>query len=233
LGMPAVQDHKRAYEGDIGPNTGGMGSYSEKGYFLPFMTEKDYKEGLEIMKQTLSAVKEDTGIAYKGFLYGQFILTADGIRLIEFNARLGDPEAMNVLSILKTDFVDVLQGIVDGNLGEKEIEFENKATVCKYLVPEGYPDNPAKGSEIHVDEGGVKDSGALMYYASVDEKDGKLLTSGSRSIGLVGIADSITEAEKIAESATIFVRGPVIHRKDIGTERLIQKKLEHMRELRG
>ncbi|MEM3400301.1 MAG: phosphoribosylamine--glycine ligase [Candidatus Micrarchaeia archaeon] len=224
---PCVQDHKLAFEGDTGPNTGGMGSYSDKG-LLPFMTPADYEEAMKIMKDTVQALKHE-GIIYKGFLYGQFMICRDGVKLIEFNSRLGDPEAMNVLPILKTNFLDILNAIADEYL--KNADFESKATVCKYLVPEGYPTNPKKNAEITVDEGAIAKR-AMLFYASVDERDGKIYTGSSRAIALLGIGDTIEEAEAKAESATQFVKGPLYHRRDVGTRELIQKRVDMMQKIR-
>jgi len=233
LGTPMVQDHKRAYEGDIGPNTGGMGSYSDSSYFLPFLEERDYEFGLKVMRDTLRAFKKETGESYKGFLYGQFIVTTNGPKLIEYNARLGDPEAMNTLEIMEGDFLEVLKGIAKGGLTKVDIKFPEKATVCKYLVPKGYPKDPSSGQPIKVDETPIKNAGASLYYASVNEKDGQVLTSRSRAVALIGVADSIEGAEKIAEGAMKFIEGPLEHRKDIGTSKLIQRRFEHMKEIRG
>jgi len=234
LGTPMVQDHKRAYEGDVGPNTGGMGSYSDKGYILPFLSRDDYEQGIKIMEQVASAVKQETGNEYKGFLYGQFIVGKGSPMVIEFNARFGDPEAMNTFSIITSDFVKICEKIINGNLNEIEnLEFKNKATVCKYLVPDGYPENPKANRELAVDENKINELGALIYYAAVNEEEGKIYTSSSRAAGVVGIADTITEAEKIAESAVGCVKGDVFHRKDIGTDALVRKRFENMKKFRG
>ena len=107
---PAVQDHKRAYEGDEGPNTGGMGSYSDSVATLPFMDQGDYDAAVEVIEETVEALDDYTGV-----LYGQFMLTADGPKVVEFNARFGDPEAMNTLPVLDTDFVSVLAAARDGD----------------------------------------------------------------------------------------------------------------------
>jgi phosphoribosylamine--glycine ligase len=215
----------------ISGNTGGMGSYSNAGYVLPFLTKGDYENGLKIMQKTVDAFRKETGIDYKGFLYGGFIVTKDGVKVIEFNARLGDPEAMNILSILKTDFIGILERIIDGNL--KDARFEKKATVCKYLVPKGYPDSPKKDAILEVDEEAISRAGAKVYYAAVNEKEGKIYTSSSRSIGILGIGKSIYDAEKIAESAIGFVKGEVDYRKDIGTKELVEKRIRHMAEIRS
>jgi phosphoribosylamine--glycine ligase len=227
--FPPVQDHKRAFVDDKGPNTGGMGSYST-GKLLPFMTEADLATAHEITARMAEAIEKETGSLYKGVMYGGFICTKDGVKLIEYNARFGDPEAMNVLPILKTDFVAVCQAIVNNDLGSIKAEFSEEATVCKYAVPEGYPTNPVKGSKVDLSE--VSDK-ARIYYASVDKKEDGLYMSSSRAIGFVGIHPNIEEAEVIAENAVSSVKGPVFHREDIGTKELIQKRIDHMKELRG
>jgi phosphoribosylamine--glycine ligase len=227
--MPAAQDHPHAYEGDQGPITGGMGSYSDKNGLLPFLDKKNYDESVKIMQDTVKAVKKEVG-PYKGILYGQFMLCKDGPKLVEYNARFGDPEAMNVLPLLKTDFIEICKGIVDGNL--KKAEFEKKATVCKYIVPKGYPETAKAGQILNVNESKINEKGALVYYAAVNQKDDKIFTSASRALGLVGIGDSIAEAEQICESVTRFVKGDIYHRRDVGTAELIQKRIDHMEKIR-
>lgn len=224
VAMPAVQDHKRAFEGDKGPNTGGMGSYSCPDHLLPFLTKKDVEEGLEITKKVCRALYEEAGDPYVGIMYGGFMKTKNGVRLIEYNARLGDPETMNVLPILKTDFVDICRAMIDSKLGTLDIGFAKKATVCKYLVPEGYPNTPTKGGKIEVDES----ADAYFYYAAVEGKEDGVHMSSSRAVGVVGIADTLEEAERIAEDGCSRVKGKVYHRRDIGTRQLIQKRIDHM-----
>lgn len=228
--MPAVQDHKRAFEGDKGPNTGGMGTYSCADHSLPFLTSRDIEQASEITRKVAKALFEETGSYFKGVMYGGFIVTAKGVRLIEYNARFGDPEAMNVLSIMKTDFVDVCEAIISGGLHSLKVEFENKATVCKYVVPEGYPDKPVKGEKITIDE---MPDGVKTYFASVDLRDDGLYLGGSRAIACVGIADDLAKAEKLAEKGAVCVKGPVFHRKDIGTKELVEKRVKMMKDLRG
>ncbi|MBN2087615.1 phosphoribosylamine--glycine ligase [Candidatus Peregrinibacteria bacterium] len=226
--MPPIQDHKRAFEGDTGPNTGGMGCYNYPGN-LPFLVEQDLVDAHEITVQTAKAIKEELGIPFKGIMYGGFIVTKNGVKLIEYNARLGDPEAMNALSILQTDYVDICKAIIDGTLDKLDIRFAGKATVVKYAVPEGYPTNPTKGTEITI---GELPDGVKMYYASVNEVDGKLIMGGSRTVAFVGIGDTIEDAERLAEQGVNSVKGPVFHRKDIGTKELIQKRVDMMDEIR-
>ena len=227
--MPAVQDHKRAYEGDTGPNTGGMGTYSDADHSLPFLKDSDIQEAHTINVATAKALKNKFGEGYKGVLYGGFMATGSGVKLIEYNARFGDPEAMNVLPLLKSDFVEICESIADGTLNGADVQFRNKASVCKYAVPEGYPDNPVKGESINVSS--VENSDGL-FYASVDIKNGSLIESGSRTVAVVGMADSIAEAEAIAEKEVSSVSGPLFHRSDIGTETVIQNRIDHMNSLR-
>ena len=228
--MVPVQDNKRAYVGDKGPNTGGMGSYSDADHSLPFIDERDLSGAHEITVQVAKALHEETGTRFKGIMYGGFIATKHGVRLIEYNARFGDPEAMNVLPILKTDFVEVCEAIAHGELSGMKIEFEKKATVCKYVVPDGYPDKPVKGEKIEVE--GVPED-VKTYYASVDQREDGLYLSGSRAIAFVGIGDSIAEAEKKAQKAVTSVKGPVFFREDIGTKALIDERVKMMEGLRG
>ena len=227
--MPAVQDHKRAYEGDTGPNTGGMGTYSDANHSLPFLTEDDIAEAHQINIQTAKAVKDKFGEGYQGILYGGFMATANGVKLIEYNARFGDPEAMNVLSLLESDFIEICNGIADGSLNKVDVQFSNKATVCKYAVPEGYPDSPVKDEQINISKINNPDG---LFYASVDIQNGKLVEAGSRTVAVVGVADSISNAEKIAEKEVSAISGPLFHRSDIGTDMVIQKRINHMKSIR-
>ena len=222
---PAVQDHKRAYEGDEGPNTGGMGSYTDTGRSLPFMAEGDHDAAVDVLEAVVDALPD-----YKGVLYGQFMLTDAGPKVVEFNARFGDPEAMNTLPVLATSFVDVLAAARDGD-PLPALSFSGEATVCKYAVPDGYPTDPDAGAEIAVDEESVGD--ALLYYASVDERDGRLYTTTSRAFAVVGRGDSIAAAETQAEDALAAAGDRVRIRNDIGTADLVQRRIDHMDELRS
>ncbi len=229
--MPAVQDHKRAFEGDTGPNTGGMGSYSQNDGLLPFLRRSEYEDAVAIMESTVKALRAD-GAEYRGTLYGQFMLTRDGPKVIEFNARFGDPEAMNVLSLLEEDFAEICEGMASGNISRSRPQFARKASVCKYVVPEGYGVKSLSGEEISVDEKAIADKGAILYYASVNEKDGRVFTTSSRSVGIVGIADTIDEAEAIAESAIGHVSGRIHVRHDIAKKAMLDAKVVRMDRIR-
>jgi phosphoribosylamine--glycine ligase len=223
--MPAVQDHKR-------PNTGGMGSYSQGDGLLPFLGRQDYDAAVAIMSDTVRALKEE-GAEYRGTLYGQFMLTKHGPKVIEFNARFGDPEAMNVLSLLESDFAAICEGMAGGDLSGMDVRFSRKASVCKYVVPQGYGSKPLSGEEIAVDEKAIQAAGATVYYANVNEKDGRIYTTTSRSVGIVGVADGIEEAERIAEEGVRRVTGKVFVRHDIGKRSVLDEKVARMNGIRG
>jgi phosphoribosylamine--glycine ligase len=224
---PLVQDHKRAFEGDRGPNTGGMGSYSMPDHRLPFVSGVDYEKAIRIMEDAIRALARE-GFPYRGILYGQFMNTREGPRVVEFNARFGDPEAMNVLPLMETGLADVVCSIVEGTLSASKVRFGEQATVCKYVVPEGYPDSPRSGEPITIGDTGS----ARLYYANVGEKDGALATQTSRTLAFVGIADSLGEAERAAELAASSVKGRVYHRRDIGTAELLARRSAHMEAIR-
>ena len=227
--MPIVQDHKRAYEGDRGPNTGGMGTYSDANHGLPFLNDNEIAEAKAINFATAKALKAKFSEGYKGILYGGFMATVNGVKLIEYNARLGDPEAMNVLSLLESDYIDICIAIAEGTLDQINVQFSNQATVCKYAVPKGYPESPIKGQEIDVSSVENRDG---LFYASVDIKNGQLIEAGSRTVAVVGMADTISKAEAIAEKEISAVKGPLFHRRDIGTASVIQQRIDHMNSLR-
>ena len=136
---------------------------------------------------------------------------------------------MNVLAVLETDLVDIFTAMVTGHLTHSHVQFANLATVCKYAVPEGYPDHPIKKSPIDVSEVTDKDT---LYFGAVEELDGQLVATGSRAVAVVGVAATISEAEKIAENEIKMIKGKIFHRSDIGTDELIERRIQHMKELR-
>ena len=236
--MPLVQDHKRAFDNDLGPNTGGMGSYSDTDHLLPFVSPSDFERSCNIIRETIMALQNETGKEYKGIIYGQFMLAKGATedrpspKLIEFNCRFGDPEAMNVLAILESSLMDIFERMIEGNLRRKDVTFEHKATVCKYLVPEGYPETPRSSETISIDENALHINRGRLFFASVDmDGQGQILTTSSRAVAVLGVGDTIETAEKIAESSTQFVKGPLRHRKDVGTISLLAKRVNHVRML--
>jgi phosphoribosylamine--glycine ligase len=215
LHMPPVRDYKRAFKNDTGPNTGGMGSYSLENHLLPFLNEKDLIAAQEFNTATINALHEEFNQPYKGILYGGYILTKNGVKLIEYNARFGDPEAINILALLQTDFIDICLAIINGTLDKIDAKFANQATVCKYLVPNGYPDNPAENQEIDISQ---IDNPEQLYFAAVNAKNNKTYTTRSRSLAVLGLADNVTTAEKIAENMANKIKGAVFHREDVGVK---------------
>ena len=231
--MPAVQDHKRAFEGDTGSNTGGMGTYTDANHSLPFLAPSDIEQAKVINRQVAAALMKECGEPYKGILYGGYIAVKDGIRVIEFNARFGDPEVLNLLSILNSDFVDICLSIIDGSLSENLVTFEKKATVCKYIVPKSYPDAKTEKGEVLTLPDTIPDD-VKMYYGDVSQDDaGKLHLGGSRSIGVVGIGDSLEKAEHSAENLCRNIGGPVRYRSDIGSVNLIAQRSTSMTRIRN
>ncbi|QDX41632.1 phosphoribosylamine--glycine ligase [Salarchaeum sp. JOR-1] len=222
---PAVQDHKRAFEGDEGPNTGGMGSYSDASRTLPFMTAEDYDDAVDVLEAVVDALP-----TYRGVLYGQFMLTADGVNVVEFNARFGDPEAMNTLPVMETPLLDVLTAARDGE-PLPDLAFEPTATVCKYAVPAGYPTDPEAGARVTVTEDSVGED-AILFYASVDARDDGVYTTTSRSFAVVGLGATIDEAEERASAALADVEDGFRIRDDIGTAALVQRRIDHVERIR-
>ena len=228
--MPLVQDHKRADNGDKGPNTGGMGSYSDANHSLPFLTPEERDEALAINQAAFQALTEEFGKPYIGILYGSFMATRNGVFVIEFNARFGDPEALNVLSLLESDFLEICQLMVKGQLTQDKVRFANKASVCTYLVPEGSPDTPLTGFPLEL---GTVGDGARLYLSSVNQVGDELLGAGGRTAAFVGVADSIEEAFQCVEQEVSAIRGPMFYRQDIGTAELIRQRIQSMQEIRN
>jgi phosphoribosylamine--glycine ligase len=228
--MPAVQDHKRAYEGDTGPNTGGMGTYTDADHKLPFLADADILLAQTMNEQVSQALAEECGAPYKGILYGGFMATREGVKLVEYNARFGDPESLNLLKLLETDFAVVCRAVVDGTLCDVGLQFSAKASVCKYVVPEGYPDAPRKGDVVVLPA--VTLPGTEIFLSAVDVKDGQLIATGSRTVAVVGTGATIAEAERLCESVVVQIPGPFFHRADVGSEKLLQKRTDHMKAVR-
>ena len=230
---PIIQDHKRAYTGDRGPNTGGMGTYSDANFLLPFLNENDKKQASQITKKVANALKQEIGTGFTGIFYGGFMKTKNGVKLIEYNARFGDPEAMNLLSLLETDFVEINYAMATGNLNKINLEFKNLATVCKYLVPLGYPEKPVKGENVDISElhGDWED----IYFGSVDKTDNPNLFTlkGSRAIAICCSGQNISQAEEKVEKIIEKITGPLFHRFDIGKTEYIATKVDMMNEVLG
>jgi phosphoribosylamine--glycine ligase len=221
---PAAHDHGRALEGDEGPNTGGMGSYTSTEWTLPFMTDEEYDACVDTLDAVVDALP-----SYRGVLYGQFMLTDDGPKVVEFNARFGDPEALNTLPTMETPLLDVLTAARDDD-PLPDPEFADVATVCKYVVPEGYPTNPEGGTKVAIDRSRFED--ATLFYASVDARDDGIYTTTSRSYAVTGFGASIPDAETAASEALGDLPEGLRVRTDIGTQQLLDQREQHMQQIR-
>ncbi len=203
-------DHKRAKDNDEGLNTGGMGTFSP----APFYGEKTAQEVMEkIMKPTVAAMKAE-GRTFKGVLYFGLMKTKDGMKVIEYNARFGDPETQVILPMLKTDLMEIFEAIVDERLDEVNIEWEDGACVCLVLASGGYPEKYEKGKEITF---GDLDKDVIVYHAGTACKDGKVVTSGGRVLGVVAKGADIEAArQKVYANAEKIHFDGMYYRKDIG-----------------
>ena len=209
--MISAQDHKRAYDGDRGPNTGGMGTYAPAPVMTPEMTERAVEE---ILKPTIAAMAKE-GRVYRGCLYLGLMVTADGPKVVEFNARFGDPETQVVLPLLDSDLVAIMCACADGTLADVPIRWKDGAAVCVVLASGGYPGHYEKGQEIH----GLADAevmGALVFHAGTAMKAGKLVTNGGRVLGVVGRGADISSAVDAAYAAATKISfKDAYYRKDI------------------
>ena len=209
--MISAQDHKCAYDGDRGPNTGGMGTYAPAPVMTPEMTERAVEE---ILKPTIAAMAKE-GRVYRGCLYLGLMVTADGPKVVEFNARFGDPETQVVLPLLDSDLVAIMCACADGTLADVPIRWKEGAAVCVVLASGGYPGHYEKGQEIH----GLADAeamGALVFHAGTAMKDGKLVTNGGRVLGVVGRGADISSAVDAAYAAATKISfKDAYYRKDI------------------
>lgn len=189
--MPPSQDHKRALDGDKGPNTGGMGAYSPVPFIDREMQERIMKE---VMIPAVNALRSE-GYLYEGILYAGIMLTAEGPKVLEFNCRFGDPEAQPILMRLKSDIVDIMNAVVDRKLDCTEIEWSNKPSVCVVVAAGGYPGKYPTG---HVIEG-LNDpedmpEDVIVFHAGTKREDGKIVTAGGRVLGVTAIGNDINEA---------------------------------------
>ena len=205
--MPIAQDHKRAYDGDKGPNTGGMGAYTE----LPFITEEDLAYAMDkIMRPTAAAMVEE-GCPFCGVLYGGLMKTKSGIKVIEFNARFGDPETEVILPRMTSDICQVFCDVADGK--QPTIEWNAMATLGIVLASKGYPGSYEKGYAIE----GTEEVDGSIYHMGTALKDGKYVTSGGRVMIVVCEAPSLREAQqKAAQEVAKIKCENLFHRTDIG-----------------
>jgi phosphoribosylamine--glycine ligase len=249
ISLPDTRDYKRAFDGDQGPNTGGMGSYKDRADWLPFLTASNRKRELELGNKIFNGwrAKIEDDSALRGVpLYLAFMHTSSGIKVLEINSRPGDPEIINILPILKNDFVDVCFKMVDGNL--TDIELEKEATVLTYKVPpeyggyaEAFPGKIEKSAintpvDLSKAQALTKRYGdkIRIYPGSMETREGKNYALKSRAVGILGIADSIDQAREISlEGARAVTGGALWNREDVASKQHIAHSIDHMERLRG
>lgn len=214
--MVSAQDHKRALDNDKGLNTGGMGTFSPGKFYTDELNEKCMNE---IFAPSLKAMEAE-GRPFIGILYFGLMLTKDGMKVIEYNARFGDPETQVVLPRLKTDLLDIMEACVDGSLDKLDIEWYDNAAVCVVLASGGYPTAYDKGFEISGLEDIKKRGDLIVFHAGTALKDGKFVTNGGRVLGITGIGSNLDEAIKTAYQGVEIVDFEKKHfRRDIGLKK--------------
>ena len=210
--MPPAQDHKRALDNDLGPNTGGMGAFAPTTTLTPEMVDEMTRSVLMKAVQGMAA----EGCPFRGVLYAGLMLTAQGVRVLEFNARFGDPETQVILPLLETDLVDILLAVRAGTLADLPIRWRQGAAAVVVMASGGYPGHYAKGFPV---EGlaAAREMGALLFHSGTRVTGGQLVTNGGRVLGVAACADGLTEAIDRAYAAVERVRFAGCHfRRDIG-----------------
>ena len=214
LPLDSAQDHKAAFDGDKGPNTGGMGAYSPA---LVFTEELKQQVIDEIMIPTVRAMAKE-GRYYRGILYAGLMLTESGPKVLEFNARFGDPETQPIMMRIKNDIVPIFEACIDGTLAKQSLQWRQEPTICVVMAAKGYPSSYEKGKEIsglNSDE----NRQAVVFHAGTKLENGKVLTNGGRVLGVTALGSDINQAIKNAYSAVDKIKWDGIHyRKDIGNK---------------
>ena len=199
--MTSAQDHKRAQDGDQGLNTGGMGTFSPS----PFYTEEvDEFCKKYIYQKTVDAMAAE-GRPFQGIIFFGLMLTADGPKVLEYNARFGDPEAQVVLPRMENDIVEVMEACIDGKLDQIDLKFQDNAAVCVVLASDGYPVKYEKGIPIHGFENFKDKDGYYCFHAGTKFKDGEIITNGGRVLGITAKGKTLKEARKNAYAATEWI----------------------------
>ena len=214
LPLDSAQDHKAAFDGDKGPNTGGMGAYSPA---LVFTEELKQQVIDEIMIPTVRAMAKE-GRYYRGILYAGLMLTESGPKVLEFNARFGDPETQPIMMRIKNDIVPIFEACIDGTLAKQSLQWRQEPTICVVMAAKGYPSSYEKGKEIsglNSDE----NRQVVVFHAGTKLENGKVLTNGGRVLGVTALGSDINQAIKNAYSAVDKIKWDGIHyRKDIGNK---------------
>ncbi len=221
---PASYDYPYRWENDKGAGTGGMGCFTDSKKLLPFMNTKDFRSCQKIMQKIIDAMRQD-GLDFRGVLNGGFFKTSKGIQFMEFNGRFGDPEALNILTVLKTPFSKVIKDLWHRRLRGDQIKFTNKASVIKYLVAKEYPDKSSRATRFQIDEQAIRNMGIKIYYASC-VRDGNTYKTlkKSRVFALGKAAKNIADAsDSINQAIDNYTKGSLEYRKDIGSANNLRK----------
>lgn len=198
LAMPCAQDHKRAFDGDLGPNTGGMGVYSP----VPCVTPELEAAMQEIMQNAAAATAKEFDDAYTGVLYGGFMLTAEGPKLLEFNARFGDPETQVIMPRLESDALEAFYMVATGKLDALDLRWTGQVAVCVVLASDGYPGSYEKGKVIlGIEEAEELDGVTVFHAGTAFNQDDELVTNGGRVLNVVALADTFEDARELAYEA--------------------------------
>lgn len=211
--MVPSQDHKPVYDGDKGPNTGGMGTYAPLPHIDPSMTERII---MTIVQPTAEAMVAE-GVPYEGILYTGLMLTKEGPKVIEYNARFGDPETQVVVPLLETDLLEILNASLTGKLENVEVKWKDKSAVCVIMSSAGYPGPYEKGQVIYGLDQVVEPT--IIFHAGTDTKDGEIITNGGRVLGITAIAKTLKEARELAYQSVekVSFMG-AYYRTDIGSK---------------
>ena len=223
--LASAQDHKRIFDHDQGPNTGGMGAYSP----APVVTGELFKEILEkVIYRTIDGLAKE-GIAYKGVLYAGIMLTKDGPKTLEFNVRFGDPETQAILPRMESDLLEVMLAVAGGSLSRVVksggLHWDNRACVCVVCASKGYPGEYEKGKVITGLDDAARIQDAVVFHAGTVKRDNKILTSGGRVLGVTGLGNSIQEAIKKTYQAVEKIHfDGMQYRRDIGYRAINERK---------
>lgn len=211
--MVSAQDHKRVYDNDRGPNTGGMGAFAPSPVYTPDIARVVEKE---ILKKTIDAMKRENR-PYKGVLYAGLMITSKGPKVLEFNCRFGDPETQAVLPLLESDLVPVMQAVIDSRLDEAEIRWKDKKAVCVIMASGGYPRKYEKGFKITGIEEAEKIEGITVFHAGTAKEGDSIVTAGGRVLGVTALGDNLDSAARLAYKGLEKISFKGAHyRKDIG-----------------
>jgi phosphoribosylamine--glycine ligase len=224
LSMASCQDHKAVFDGDKGPNTGGMGAYSP----APVVTGELHEKVMhEVLSPIVKGLAEE-GISYKGVLYAG-IMICDGVpKVLEFNARFGDPETQPIMMRMKGDIVPILEACIHGNLSQCRIEWDNRPSVCVVMASGGYPGNYDKGKVIHGLEEVARMKDVFVFHAATSSEGGRMMTNGGRVLGVTGLGEGIPEAIETTYQAVKKITWEGVHyRTDIGKKALQRASGNH------